>query len=485
MDWRLEEKHLKKYPHFDKFLPLHEIERIVSAPELVRQNAFFPFLRYSEEWQPFRSGTEKPKKKKRPIRYASRRDALIFAYYRHLLSERYEKILREYGIEDCPIAYRKIPASDGTHGKCNIDFAHDAFQQVRALGNCCAVTLDISSYFECIDHGCLREIWCRLLGVGHLPPDHAAVFKAITRYAVVDRDSAYERLGFIGMKQKADGRFLNGFLVPFKKMPMQLCSPREFREKICGKSADYSSLIEVNEKPYGIPQGAPISDLLANIYLLDFDLLMAVYVRERGGVYYRYSDDILILVPGDESAGRNTVKFAVDQIQSFGDKLVIKDEKTSLVKFEVTVDGDLHWTFIEGKQGKNGLEYLGFRFDGSNVYIRESTLSRLHRKITFAARREARAFVKRYNGKDLNFLIDHFNFREFERRFGRVEDFENASEYRQWTFWTYARRAAKIFDQSGRLIIKQLRNHKKFIRKTIEGELRKALYPSGQTTVQV
>lgn len=475
MDWHLEEKNLKRYPHFDKFLPVDEIRRIVSDAELVRKNAFYPFLRYSEEWQPFRSNVEKPKKKKRPIRYAARRDALIFAYYRYLLSVPYEKVLREKGIEDCPIAYRKILSDDGAHGKCNIDFARDAFQQIQKIGNCCAVTLDISSYFDCIDHDRLKEMWCRLLGVDQLPSDHAAVFKAITCYSTVDRDLAYERLGFIGTKQRTNGRVSKGFLVPFKKMPMQLCSPHEFREKICGKSVEYSSLIEVNKKPYGIPQGAPISDLLANIYLLDFDVLMAAYVRERRGVYYRYSDDILILIPGDKSSAREAEKFAVDQIRDFGDKIIFKNEKTSLVKFEVTLNDELHSIYIDGKQGKNGLEFLGFRFDGNNVYIRDSTLSRLHRKITLSARYEARAFLKRYNGKDLDFLIDHFNYKEFEGRFGRVEDFENVCEYRQWTFWTYARRAANIFGQPGRKILKQLSNQKSFIRKTIEAELKKAL----------
>jgi hypothetical protein len=35
--------------------------------------------------------------------------------------------LLERGIHKCPIAYRKIPASPGKRGKCNNDFALDAF----------------------------------------------------------------------------------------------------------------------------------------------------------------------------------------------------------------------------------------------------------------------------------------------------------------------------------------------------------------------
>ena len=37
---------LKRYPHFDKYLPEDEIIRLVSDPERVAKNAFFPFILY-------------------------------------------------------------------------------------------------------------------------------------------------------------------------------------------------------------------------------------------------------------------------------------------------------------------------------------------------------------------------------------------------------------------------------------------------------
>ena len=145
------------------------------------------------------------KKKERPIRYASRRDAYIFSYYRYLLSEKYEAELNTLGVSNCVIGYRKIPV-DGelNRGKCNIHFAKDAFDAVSELGDCCAIALDISSYFENIDHQILRKIWCRLLAVDELPPDHEHVFKNITRYAVVDREEVYQRLGYYGPKPSSN-----------------------------------------------------------------------------------------------------------------------------------------------------------------------------------------------------------------------------------------------------------------------------------------
>jgi len=173
--------------HFDKRLPLKEAYRTVTDPERVKANAFYPFIKYTKNYQPFRDGEDKPEKKTRLIRYASRRDAYIFSYYRHLISEKYELKLERLGLQDYVIAYRKIRTSVGNgHGKCNIDFAKDAFDRIKALGECSVVILDISKYFESLDHAIIKDVWCRLFGFSDLPPDHAAVYKNITRYRVVE-----------------------------------------------------------------------------------------------------------------------------------------------------------------------------------------------------------------------------------------------------------------------------------------------------------
>ncbi len=149
---------LKHYPHFDRRLSIQEANEIVSNPARVAANKFYPFFLYHERWQPFRAadkGRHKPKS--RPIRYAARRDAYILSYYRRILSEKYEERLIGLGIDHCPIAYRKISKANGG-GKCNIDFAKDAFDEIERQGNCIAVALDIKGYFENL-RGC-----CRIIG---------------------------------------------------------------------------------------------------------------------------------------------------------------------------------------------------------------------------------------------------------------------------------------------------------------------------------
>ena len=264
-------------------------------------HAFRPFIRYDDSYQPFRQkGGQKPNKKIRPIRYAARADAYIYTRYRRILSEQYEALLAEYGISDCVLAYRKIPVSPQLiGGKCNIHFAAEAFETILSFDRCCAVTLDISSYFDSIDHAILKKIWCRLVGAANLPPDHYAVYKNITRYADVLRDDLYVRLGFA----ERDPRGVLRYPKKKKEMPKQLCTPSDFRELICGEK-NGTSIVRRNAHRYGIPQGSPISDVLANAYLLDFDREMAAYARSRRGIYLRYSDDILILLPGDGRTGQ-------------------------------------------------------------------------------------------------------------------------------------------------------------------------------------
>ena len=47
-------------------------------------------------------------------------------------------------------------------------------------------------------------------------------------------------------------------------------------------------------KRYGIPQGSPMSAILSNIYMLDFDKYCCELANNFGGIYRRYCDDKFI-----------------------------------------------------------------------------------------------------------------------------------------------------------------------------------------------
>jgi len=464
---------LKHYPHFDKPIRPNDIEKLVRDPAAVARNSFYPFMRFEEKWQPFRDKQGgKPDKKVRELRFASRRDAYIYSYYRHILREPYEVALAARGLGENVIAYRKLATPEGK-GKSNIDFALDAFNVIRGYGNAAVVTLDISKFFESIDHELLRQKWCGLLGATELPHDHAAVFRAITRYAIVDRDAAYERLGYLTWQTKGSSR-IPVYTTGFKDMPRQLCTNADFREKICGKGGAVASLIETNKNDFGIPQGSPISDMLANLYLIDFDSALKAYVDAIGGAFFRYSDDIIIVIPGGEAEAVAARDFAMTEIQKHGSQIVIKAKKTSVLKY-FPAPGGQGFEKLHGEQGENGLEYLGFRYDGKAAYLRDATLSRLYRKVTRSIRAEARALVRRYPGRDQAYIESQFDAPKFMQRYGRVADFDHTASYDTWTFWTYAKRAIETFGPLGRPIGGQLKNYGRIVRTRMAHEIADAL----------
>lgn len=474
-DWHLRKSDLKKYPHFDPVISARKAEAYAADANCVARHTFYPFIRYSQRWTRFAPKGGRGIVKERPIRYAARRDAYIFSRYRHVLSEKYELELKRLGLGESVLAYRHIPTADGRGGKCNIHFAHDAVLKIREFGDGFAIALDISSYFECLDHARLKQAWCRVLGVNRLPADHFKVFQAITNYAVVDKMILYERLGHFGEKNSTGANASKGYLTSFDDMPKQLCRGKTFRELVSGRGGR-KSIIEKNYKDFGIPQGAPISDLLANIYLLDFDSTVSEWVRGIGGVYYRYSDDVLIAAPGSEAAGRDLMERTRALIRQFGSRLEIKEAKSSL--FVLRRQGaDQGIELALGTQGKNGLEYLGFRYSGKKVYLRDATVSSLRRKIARAANRDAHACARRYPDKDAVMLRSLFNYERLIKRFGKVENFADhgGRDYRNQTFWTYANHASKVFGVLGKPILRQLRKHRSWVRWRADRALERAV----------
>lgn len=459
VDWELSLRDLKRYPHFDAEISLSKARELVADREKVAQNAFYPFIMYEQEWQPFRSKNPRPEKKTRLIRYAARKDAYIFAKYRNELALPYEKKLDECGLADCVIAYRRILKGKDS-GKCNIDFAKEAFDEVISQKSCCFLALDISKFFESLDHDLLKASWRNILGVEELPSDHAAVFKAITRYAYVQRDELYRRLGFLAEKI-SNGKKIEGYSLKFDEVPKKLCTNAQFRALANDKSSGKPKLINVNENPWGIPQGAPISDLLANIYMLEFDKKCHELAKMRRGIYRRYSDDILFVLPVDVPEAISVETKVMELVSIYGAQLKIKSTKTSIVSFH-SVGDQLAFTHIKGKQGKNGAEYLGFRFDGRKVYFRDSTVSNLFRKMAGSIRAHVHEVVRRYPNKDESFLRKKLGPSSFFERFGRASDFDPHSK-EKWTFWTYAKRSQNIFGSFGDRIPKQVRNQRSFI----------------------
>lgn len=457
----------KKYLHFDAFLKKQEILRIVSDPEAVAKNAFYPFLGYVKKTGKFSASKEKrkgkPRKQKdRDIRYASRRDAAIFQTYRQILLPYYEERLKKAGIDDVAIAYRKIPVPDRPQaGKCNIHHAYDVFAAIQKSAPCLAIALDISGFFEHIDHSNLYSLWCELLNVVTLPKDHLKVFKSITSYSVIDLQEA-----------------LNVVPRPENPKQVQLCSPSVFREKI-------APLAKRNPNSFGIPQGSPISDLMANLSLINFDVEINSWIKKMGGMYKRYSDDIVLILPVQKNDDprqtiQNCSSFVDAALFKAGEELKVKGSKTCCGCFE-TKGNEAVYTPIQppsvsDEDFKNKpFEYLGFSFDGKRVLFRNSTVSGFYRKLTGRTHLIIQEVIRRYPNKSIEEIRAQITPDLVIERFLKIQDFyEKANEYENWTFWSYAKRSHEIMSKGGSIesgIIKQLTGFRKKIQQVIADDL--------------
>ncbi len=285
----------RAYSHFDE--PISEVraERLVTDPEAIAQHAFFPFIKRVvrvDRYKAGDNGKKEVKPKKRPICFASHVDSHVFAYYADYLKAKYEDRLADEACEPCVIAYRSL------NKKTNIHFAAEAFDDIRQHAPCAVLAFDVKSFFDTLDHELLKQEWAALLSEDRLPSDHYAVFRAVTRFAFVKE----RRLKKLFRKHYADRKKQRRRRRPGGRGPRvpRICTPKQFRDRVRRQKAEGRSLVAVNESGMGIPQGSPISALLANLYMLPFDLAFHAYVSELGGVYRRYSDDLLVICPLDK-----------------------------------------------------------------------------------------------------------------------------------------------------------------------------------------
>ncbi|MET2851012.1 reverse transcriptase domain-containing protein [Vibrio owensii] len=345
--------------------------------------------------------------KSREIMYASHKDSLLYSYYSFLLEQHYEAFLEINGISHCVSAFRRVPierrpndsglnlGKAGKSNKCNIDFANDAFSAIKEMNGCYVLASDISGFFDNLDHGILKKNWSRLLGGSSLPPDHYHIYRSLTKYSFIERDVLFKSLGISVNNPKAISldilnRIKRGEPIEFaplyeKKFSpkrgyylnkrTRLCSAKEFRDSLLKKG-----VIEVNRNQKAIPQGSSMSGMLSNIYMSEFDIAVNSLISKLNGRYFRYCDDILIVVPFSEDVPciGDIETFIKKEIEKL--KLELNPNKTERYSFTGESANSLNCRiYPSGESGR--LQYLGYKFDGKNIHIRSSTMSRYKRKL--------------------------------------------------------------------------------------------------------
>ena len=236
----------KKYPHFDEKVHWKYLVDKIRNPKFIMGHAFYPFIRYCQAMQKYPkkyiSGmrTKRDEPKTRIIMYSAHIDRYIYEYYSHIINTKYNKKIRQLGINKCAVAYRT------NLGKSNINFAKEAFCFLRSCTDALVIIGDFTKYFDCIDHKYLKHQLCSLLGEQKLPEDFYAVFRSVTKFSYLELD---EILKFKKLK-KAEFNQLD-----------RVFTPIELRNYKQGR-------ILYNKNTYGIPQGSAISACLSNVYLI-------------------------------------------------------------------------------------------------------------------------------------------------------------------------------------------------------------------------
>lgn len=327
------------YRHLDVAISVDAAVRICT-PTSVATHPFLPLLKYEKKIKRYKPLKKATVFKSRDIMYASHRDSCIFSKYSYDLTNALDTTYNKYGISENVIAYRKL-------GMANYQFSARALDFIQGHVPCVALCFDISGFFDSLDHGILKSRLKKILDVRELPRDWYQVFKRITRYSFVEKACLESHCKF--------GKRFSG-------PPQQpICTIQE----VIDAGIDIFS----NPNQYGIPQGTPISSAMSNLYMLDVDKVMAAVTAACGGLYQRYSDDILLVC---------TPKEEVELVKSFRQvikehKLELNDEKTERTEFDGTIG--------------RAIQYLGFNLSENAAVIRQSSMSKRWRSAKRSIRR--------------------------------------------------------------------------------------------------
>lgn len=400
----------KRYVHIG--LPLTHADRRRWVESYVRNeakvavHAFKPLIHKIRMTPKYvKEGERKVRKvKSRHICYATHLDSAVYSYYsRRILGPEYEKWLSENGLEKSVIAYRSIPLDPPADkgNKCHIHFAKEVFEQVVSgieKEDVCVIIADITGFFDNMDHAILKREWSGVMrfGEGRLPADHYNLFKNLTRFSFIDEADIF-RLFQTGMISQTPGsRNISSrnvkkrrYIYDKEKAIVAYCVGSAGMKRIReAKNLIKTSIDGEGRCGRGIPQGLPISAMLANIYMRPFDMVVGSAVTDLGGIYRRYSDDIAIVVPMRfrESVER-ILRAEIEKM-----KLEISPAKMKVCRFARTKDGSINVTDVSegGRSTECVLSYLGFTFDGRDILLKSSGICRYYDKMRRQAERQLR-----------------------------------------------------------------------------------------------
>ena len=401
----------KPYAHFDLrvSLSMPSIRKYVMDRAKIVTHSFYPFIHFEKKNS--RYGKKGPKKP-RELYYCSHLDRCVYQRYAFLLNYQYNIWAYKNNIDDVAIAYR-----DNLR-KNNIDFAKDAFDAIRNFPQCFILVGDFTNFFDNLEHQYLKKMMCEVLGVERLPQDYFSVFKNITRFSswgwkdIVK--AAGENIEERGVRKKINSKDTVLTKEQFQK------SKKDIKKNVSG---------------VGVPQGSPISAVLSNIYMIEFDKYIKRYVASKSGIYMRYSDDFIIVLPYERDAEiADFTSYIFSYVESMKGLIDLQKEKTSCYTYknEVVYEDDR----------PSSINSLGFLFDGKNIRIRPRAITKYYYRMRRKAHTIGRSNWTSTKGKPIS-------AKELYSIYSRNDE--------KQTFIDYARKAKgvlKLNDQEADALIK-------------------------------
>lgn len=390
------------YAHFDnrRYLNDSRILKKVMNPDYIKSHGFYPLIQYKDisvKYTESDKGKEKLPPKTRKIAYCGYLDRAIYQRYSFILNYHYNNKIDEMGIDDTPIAYRT-----NLKRKNNIHFAKEAFDFILNQEKSYILVGDFTGFFDSLNHEYLKKMLCKVLDVNYLQEDMYAIFKNVTRYSFWEWDDLLQINRLVHSKRATS---------KMNQKP-RIISRKQFRENSHGIKTNS----ETNEygTDCGIPQGTPVSAVLSNVYMLDFDRIVNNFVENLSGKYMRYSDDFIIIIP--QTSKEEIIKlreFIFDLIKTIDketDKstgLAINEGKTQEFLFDGTYIRDVK------NQEIRYLDYLGFIFNGKKIKVRRKAITKYYYRMYKKAKtiRESNGFTRKGNPISKKKLYDTYSER--------------------------------------------------------------------------
>lgn len=412
----------KPYAHFDLrvSLSMPSIRKYVMDRAKIVTHSFYPFIHFEKKNS--RYGKKGPKKT-RELYYCSHLDRCVYQRYAFLLNYQYNIWACENNIDDVAIAYRD------NLGKNNIDFAKDAFDAIRSFPQCFILVGDFTNFFDNLEHQYLKKMMCEVLGVERLPQDYFSIFKNITRFSSWDWKDIVKAAGE-NIEERGIRKKINSKDTVLNKEQFQK-SKEDIKKNVSG---------------VGVPQGSPISAVLSNIYMIEFDKDIKRYVASKGGIYMRYSDDFIIVLPYERDTEiADFTRYIFSYVESMKGLVDLQKGKTSCYTYknEVVYEGDR----------LSSINYLGFLFDGKSIRIRPRAITKYYYRMRRKAHTIGRSNWTSSKGR-------HISAKELYSIYSRNDE--------EQTFIDYAKKAKEILklnDQEADALIK---HHKRKIAMAIK-----------------